>query len=174
MSSNRIQKMLSATLYVILGIVLVAAVILILPVYQKYRNMQTRVARLEQEDRELWAEYQTMLKEVHDLESDSLAVERVRKDAAPVQPLGLPSGKGLINVVKQKIRSGFFGNKPRRGVGNEHGVQHHGAAGEKQKYTCKNKADDFHGFGSFHRFHNNSPEQKIRKKENACGKRLAE
>jgi len=80
MSSNRIQKMLSATLYVILGIVLAAAVILILPVYQKYRNMQTRVARLEQEDRELWAEYQTMLSEVHDLESNSLAVERVARE----------------------------------------------------------------------------------------------
>ena len=80
MSSNKIQKMLSATLYVILGIVLAAAVILILPVYQKYRNMQTRVARLEQEDRELWAEYQTMLAEVHDLENSSLAIERVARE----------------------------------------------------------------------------------------------
>ncbi len=78
--SSKVQKMLSATLYVILGIVLAAAVILILPVYQKYRNMQTRVARLDQEDRELQAEYQTMLKEVHDLESDSLAVERVARE----------------------------------------------------------------------------------------------
>ncbi|MBO4648256.1 MAG: cell division protein FtsL [Lentisphaeria bacterium] len=80
MSSNKTQKMLSATLYVILGIVLAAAVILILPVYQKYRNMQTRVARLEQEDRELWAEYQTMLAEVHDLENSSLAIERVARE----------------------------------------------------------------------------------------------
>ena len=80
MSSNKIQKMLSTTLYVILGIVLAAAVILILPVYQKYRNMQSRVAQLEKEDRELQEEYQTMLTEVHDLESKSLAVERVARE----------------------------------------------------------------------------------------------
>ena len=51
--SNTIQKMLSGTLYVILAVVLIGAVILILPVYRKYVLMQNKVSRLEQEDREL-------------------------------------------------------------------------------------------------------------------------
>ena len=80
MNNNKIQKMFSSALYVILGVVLAAAVILILPVYQKYRNMQIRVSRLEQEDRELLNEYQTLLTEVHDLDSDALAIERVARE----------------------------------------------------------------------------------------------
>ena len=78
--SNTIQKMLSGTLYVILAIVLIAAVILILPVYRKYVTMQNKVSRLEQEDRELREEHQKMLKEVHDLESESLAVEKIARE----------------------------------------------------------------------------------------------
>ena len=78
--SNTIQKMLSGTLYVILAIVLIGAVILILPVYRKYVTMQNKVSRLEQEDRELRMEYQTLLKEVHDLETESLAVEKIARE----------------------------------------------------------------------------------------------
>ena len=78
--SNTIQKMLSGTLYVILGVVLIGAVILILPVYRKYVTMQNKVSRLEQEDRELRMEYQTLLKEVHDLETESLAVEKIARE----------------------------------------------------------------------------------------------
>ena len=78
--SNTIQKMLSGTLYVILGVVLIGAVILIMPVYRKYVTMQNKVSRLEQEDRELRLEYQTLLKEVHDLETESLAVEKIARE----------------------------------------------------------------------------------------------
>lgn len=78
--SNTIQKMLSGTLYVILAVILIGAVILILPVYWKYVTMQDKVARLEQEDRELREEHQKMLKEVHDLESESLAVEKIARE----------------------------------------------------------------------------------------------
>ena len=51
--SNKIQKMLSGTLYVILALILAGAIILILPVYRKYVTMQNQVSRLEREDREL-------------------------------------------------------------------------------------------------------------------------
>ena len=78
--SNTIQKMLSGTLYVILAVVLIGAVVMILPVYRKYMMMQNKASRLEQEDRELRAEYQTLLKEVHDLESESLAVEKIARE----------------------------------------------------------------------------------------------
>ena len=78
--SGKTQKMLSATLYVILAVILVAAVISILPVYRKYIRMQNKVSRLEQEDRELYEEYQTMQKEVHDLEHQSLAVEKIARE----------------------------------------------------------------------------------------------
>lgn len=78
--SGKIQKMLSATLYVILAIILITAVIGILPVYRKYVSMQNKVSRLEQEDRELYEEYQTMQKEVHDLEHYSLAVEKIARE----------------------------------------------------------------------------------------------
>ena len=59
---------------------ILAAVILILPVYRKYVTMQNKVSRLEQEDRELRMEYQTLLKEVHDLETESLAVEKIARE----------------------------------------------------------------------------------------------
>ena len=52
----------------------------ILPVYWKYVTMQEKVARLEREDRELREEHQRMLKEVHDLESESLAVEKIARE----------------------------------------------------------------------------------------------
>lgn len=78
--SNTIQKMLSGTLYIILALVLVGAVIMILPVYRKYVSMQYKVSRLEQEERKLREEYQKMLVEVHDLESESLAVEKIARE----------------------------------------------------------------------------------------------
>ena len=78
--SGKVQKMLSATLYVILVIILVTAVIVILPVYRKYVNMQNKVSRLEQEDRELYEAHQTMLKEISDLEHESLAVEKIARE----------------------------------------------------------------------------------------------
>ena len=78
--SNTIQKMLSGTLYVILAVVLVGAVILILPVYWKYVTMQDENTRMEREYRALREEQQRMLKEVHDLESESLAVEKIARE----------------------------------------------------------------------------------------------
>ncbi len=78
--SNTVQKMLSGTLYVILAAVLVGAVILILPVYWKYVTMQDENTRMEQEYRALREEQQRMLKEVHDLESESLAVEKIARE----------------------------------------------------------------------------------------------
>ena len=78
--SNTGQKMLSGTLYVILAVVLVGAVILILPVYWKYVTMQDENTRMEQEYRALREEQQRMLKEVHDLESESLAVEKIARE----------------------------------------------------------------------------------------------
>lgn len=78
--SNTIQKMLSGTLYVILAVVLVVAAILILPVYRQYVNMQDENVRMEQEYRALREEQQRMLKEVHDLESESLAVEKIARE----------------------------------------------------------------------------------------------
>ena len=78
--SNTVQKMLSGTLYVILAVVLVGAVVLILPVYWKYVTMQDENTRMEQEYRALREEQQRMLKEVHDLESESLAVEKIARE----------------------------------------------------------------------------------------------
>lgn len=80
MSGNKLQKMLSAALYVILAIVLTTAVLLILPVYRNYLNMQNKVSRLEQENRELYEEHQTMQKEIADLEHESLAVEKIARE----------------------------------------------------------------------------------------------
>lgn len=77
---NKIQKTLSATLYAILLAVLVGAVIMILPVYRKYGNMQDKVSQLEQENRKLKAEYQDMLKEVDELEHQSFAVEKIGRE----------------------------------------------------------------------------------------------
>lgn len=72
--------MLSAALYVILGVILTAAVILILPIHQKYFSMQNKVSRLEREYRELKAEYQNMLKEVYELEHQAFAIEKIGRE----------------------------------------------------------------------------------------------
>ena len=77
---NKIQKMLSATLYAILTAVLIGAIIMILPVYRKYIMMRDDVSRLEQEDRKLRAEYQNMLKEVDDLEHQAFAIEKIGRE----------------------------------------------------------------------------------------------
>jgi len=77
---SKIQKMLSATLYVILAAVLIGAIIMILPVYRKYGSMQDKVSRLEQEDRKLRADYNNMRKEVDDLEHESFAIEKIGRE----------------------------------------------------------------------------------------------
>ena len=77
---SKMQKTLSATLYAILAVVLVGAIIMILPVYRKHIAMQDKVSRLEQEDRKLRAEYQDLLKEVDDLEHRAFAIEKIGRE----------------------------------------------------------------------------------------------
>lgn len=77
---SKIQKMLSATLYAILAVILLGAIIMILPVHRKYITMQEKVSLLEQEDRKLRSEYQNMLKEVDDLEHQAFAIEKIGRE----------------------------------------------------------------------------------------------
>lgn len=78
--SNKIQKMLSGFLYGLLAVILAFSVILVLPVYRKYRAKQNEVAELDRELREAQEECQNLIREVHDLENTALATERVARE----------------------------------------------------------------------------------------------
>ena len=78
--SSKIQKMISAVLYTILIVIFAAAVILIIPVYRKARDKEEEVARLEEQKRELDLQYKKMLNEVHELEHQSFAIEKIARE----------------------------------------------------------------------------------------------
>lgn len=77
---TKVQKMLSASLYALLAVILAFSIILVLPVYRKYRAMQQKVSTLEQELREAQNECQALIQEVHDLEHKSFATERIARE----------------------------------------------------------------------------------------------
>ncbi|MBO7147837.1 MAG: septum formation initiator family protein [Lentisphaeria bacterium] len=78
--SNKVQKMLSVTFWVIIVLLLIFSAFVVMPVYRKYVVMQKKVYSLEQELKEAQEECQALLREVNDLEHSSLAAERVARE----------------------------------------------------------------------------------------------
>ena len=78
--SSKIQKMVSVVLYAILIVILAASVILIIPVYNKTKNKEGEVARLEEQKRELAKQYSMMLAEVYELEHKAFAIEKIARE----------------------------------------------------------------------------------------------
>lgn len=77
---NKIPKTLTAALCILFAVAFIFAVILILPVYRNYINMQKKVTTLEQQKERIREEYQTLLQQVHDLSHDSFAIEKVARE----------------------------------------------------------------------------------------------
>lgn len=77
---SKIHKMLSAALYVLFAVTVVFSVILVMPVYRKYTQMQQKVSVMEQKREKVRQEYQTLLQEVHDLTHNAFAIEKVARE----------------------------------------------------------------------------------------------
>lgn len=77
---SKVQKMLSGSLYILLAVFLGFAVLLVMPVYRKYTEMQRKVSDLEQDLRQAQEECRSLILEVHDLEHSALAAERIARE----------------------------------------------------------------------------------------------
>ena len=77
---TKVQKMLSFSLYVLLGIIFAFSVILVLPVYKRYTDMQKNVSDLNVELKNAQNECLTLTRVVHDLEKSGAAAEKVARE----------------------------------------------------------------------------------------------
>ena len=74
--NHKVQAMLSFSLYVLLGVIFAFSVILVLPVYKRYADMEKNVAELKNAQNECL----TLTREVHDLEHSAAAAEKVARE----------------------------------------------------------------------------------------------
>lgn len=74
------NKILSAGLYLLLIMVFVFSICLVVPVYRQYRKVQQEVAELNKELDRCQAESLALREEVHALEHQSAAIERVARE----------------------------------------------------------------------------------------------
>ncbi|MBR2365201.1 MAG: septum formation initiator family protein [Lentisphaeria bacterium] len=75
-----VQKALSYLLLFLLIVIFGFSVAMVHPVYSKYRQMEKYVEAKKQEYRELQEENITLLNEVHDLEHNTAAAEKVARE----------------------------------------------------------------------------------------------
>ena len=74
------EKVLKAVIYLLVALVLVVAGFLVLPAYRKYQRTKQEVVDLQAElDREN-DEYLRRQKEVHDLQHNAFAIEKVARE----------------------------------------------------------------------------------------------
>ena len=73
-------KVLTSFIYVLLVLVLIISGILVLPAYQKFKSTQQEVANLRADLDRKKAEYLTLQQEVHDLQHNASAVEKVARE----------------------------------------------------------------------------------------------
>ncbi len=78
--NHKVQAMLSFSLYVLLGVIFAFSVILVLPVYKRYADMEKNVAELNNELKNAQNECLTLTREVHDLEHSAAAAEKVARE----------------------------------------------------------------------------------------------
>jgi cell division protein FtsL len=74
------NKILSVAIYVLLGVILVFSAYLVVPVYKKYRTTQEEVAELNRLLDRRRTECHTLRRDIHDLEHNSSAIERVARE----------------------------------------------------------------------------------------------
>lgn len=73
-------KVLTAVIYVLLVLVLIVSGILVLPAYRKYKQTKQDVISLRDDLDRVRAEYLTLQQEVHDLQHNAAAVEKVARE----------------------------------------------------------------------------------------------
>ncbi|MBO4305202.1 MAG: septum formation initiator family protein [Lentisphaeria bacterium] len=75
-----IQKALSYLLIFLLIVIFGISLAMVYPVYSNYRKMENAVRLKREEYNELKRERMTLLSEVHDLEHDTAAAEKVARE----------------------------------------------------------------------------------------------
>ena len=73
-------KLLTGLIYLLLALVLIISGILVLPAYRKYRQTEQDVETLQADLDRVKAEYLTIQQEVHDLQHNASAVEKVARE----------------------------------------------------------------------------------------------
>ncbi len=74
------NKAVNIVIYLLLIIILVISVCMVLPVYKKYRSAQQEVAEQNRILNSRRAEYIALREEIHSLEHESSAVEKVARE----------------------------------------------------------------------------------------------
>jgi cell division protein FtsL len=73
-------KVLTSFIYILLVLVLIISGILVVPAYRKYERTKQDVATLRADLDRKKAEYLTLQQEVHDLQHNASAVEKVARE----------------------------------------------------------------------------------------------
>ena len=73
-------KVLTSFIYILLVLVLIISGILVLPAYQKYKSTKQEVVSLQADLDRKKAEYLTLQQEVHDLQHNASAIEKVARE----------------------------------------------------------------------------------------------
>ena len=73
-------KVLTSLVYLLLALVLIISGHLVLPAYRKYRQTEQEVETLQADLDRVKAEYLTIQQEVHDLQHNASAVEKVARE----------------------------------------------------------------------------------------------
>ena len=73
-------KLLTGVIYILLVLVLIVSGILVFPAYRKYKRTQQEVFSLRADLDRKKAEYLTLQQEVHDLQHNASAIEKVARE----------------------------------------------------------------------------------------------
>lgn len=74
------EKVLQTVIYLLLALVLVVSGFLVLPAYRKYMRTKQEVVSLQADLERAKEEYLTLQQEVHDLQHNASAIERVARE----------------------------------------------------------------------------------------------
>jgi cell division protein FtsL len=73
-------KLLTGVIYILLVLVLIVSGILVLPAYRKYKQTKQEVVSLQDDLDRVKREYLTLQQEVHDLQHNASAIEKVARE----------------------------------------------------------------------------------------------
>ena len=73
-------KVLTAVIYVLLALVLIVSGFLVIPAHRKYMQTKREVVSLRADLDRVKSEYRTLQQEVHDLQHNASAIEKVARE----------------------------------------------------------------------------------------------
>lgn len=74
------EKIMQTVIYLLLALVLVVSGFLVLPAYRKYKRTKQEVVSLQADLDRAKEEYLTLQQEVHDLQHNASAIEKVARE----------------------------------------------------------------------------------------------